>query len=144
MSKTIDEKVVSMQFDNRQFEKNVHTSMSTLDKLKKSLNLSDSAKGLENISASAKKVDMGPLTSGVETVRAKFSAMEVVAVTALANITNSAVNAGKRLVSSLTIDQVANGWSKYEQKTASVQALINATGKSIDEVNGYLEQLMWF
>ena len=144
MSKTIDEKVVSMQFDNRQFEKNVHTSMSTLDKLKKSLNLSDSAKGLENISASAKKVDMGPLTSGVETVRAKFSAMEVVAVTALANITNSAVNAGKRLVSSLTIDQVATGWSKYEQKTASVQALINATGKSIDEVNGYLEQLMWF
>ena len=144
MSKTIDEKVVSMQFDNRQFEKNVHTSMSTLDKLKKSLNLSDSAKGLENISASAKKVDMGPLTSGVETVRAKFSAMEVVAVTALANITNSAVNAGKRLVSSLTIDQVATGWSKYEQKTASVQALINATGKSIDEVNDYLEQLMWF
>ena len=144
MSKTIDEKVVSMQFDNRQFEKNVHTSMSTLDKLKKSLNLSDSAKGLENISESAKKVDMGPLTSGVETVRAKFSAMEVVAVTALANITNSAVNAGKRLVSSLTIDQVANGWSKYEQKTASVQALINATGKSIDEVNSYLEQLMWF
>ena len=144
MSKTIDEKVVSMEFDNRQFEKNVHTSMSTLDKLKKSLNLSDSAKGLENISASAKKVDMGPLTSGVETVRAKFSAMEVVAVTALANITNSAVNAGKRLVSSLTIDQVSAGWSKYEQKTASVQALINATGKSIDEVNGYLEQLMWF
>ena len=144
MSKTIDEKVVSMQFDNRQFEKNVHTSMSTLDKLKKSLNLSDSAKGLENISVSAKKVDMGPLTSGVETVRAKFSAMEVVAVTALANITNSAVNAGKRLVSSLTIDQVATGWSKYEQKTASVQTIMNATGKSIDEVNAYLEKLMWY
>ena len=144
MSKTIDEKVVSMQFDNRQFEKNVHTSMSTLDKLKKSLNLSDSAKGLENISTSAKKVDMGPLTSGVETVRAKFSAMEVVAVTALANITNSAVNAGKRLVSSLTIDQVATGWSKYEQKTASVQTIMNATGKSIDEVNAYLEKLMWY
>ena len=144
MSKTIDEKVVSMQFDNRQFEKNVHTSMSTLDKLKKSLNLSDSAKGLENISASAKKVDMGPLTSGVETVRAKFSAMEVVAVTALANITNSAVNAGKRLVSSLTIDQVSAGWSKYEQKTASVQTIMNATGKSIEEVNAYLEKLMWY
>ena len=144
MSKTIDEKVVSMQFDNSQFEKNVHTSMSTLDKLKKSLNLSDSAKGLENISASARKVDMGPLTSGVETVRAKFSAMEVVAVTALANITNSAVNAGKRLVSSLTIDQVTAGWSKYEQKTASVQTIMNATGKSIDEVNAYLEKLMWY
>lgn len=144
MSKTIDEKVVSMQFDNSKFEKNVQTSMSTLDKLKAKLNLSDSAKGLENINASVKKVDMNPLANGVETVRAKFSAMEVIAVTALANITNSAVNAGKNLVSSLTIDQVTAGWQKYEQKTSSVQTIMNATGKSIDEVNSYLEKLMWY
>ncbi len=144
MSKTIDEKVVSMQFDNSKFEKNVQTSMSTLDKLKAKLNLSDSAKGLENINASVKKVDMNPLANGVETVKAKFSAMEVIAVTALANITNSAVNAGKRLVSSLTIDQVTSGWQKYTDKTSSVQTIMNATGKSIDEVNSYLAKLMWY
>ena len=39
MSKTIDEKVVEMRFDNKQFEYNVATSMSTIEKLKKSLKL---------------------------------------------------------------------------------------------------------
>ena len=132
MSKQVDERVVSMQFDNKNFEKNVSTSMSTLDKLKHSLNFKDSEKSLQNLSKST------------EEVRAKFSALDVVAITALSNITNSAINAGKKLISSLTIDQVTAGWSKYEQKTASVQTILNATGKSIDEVNAYLEKLMWY
>ena len=93
MSRTIDEKVVEMRFDNRQFESNVKTSMSTLDKLKQSLKLTDAAKGFESVNNAAKSFDISPLSSGVETVKAKFSALEVMAVTALANITNSAVNA---------------------------------------------------
>ena len=144
MSKTVDERVVSMRFDNSQFEANVRTSMSTLDKLKQSLNFKGASKGLDNLNSSVKNVNMSALSSGIETVKAKFSALEVVGVTALANITNSAVNAGKRLVSSLTIDQVTAGWSKYEEKTASVQAIMNATGKSIEEVNTYLDELMWY
>ena len=144
MSKTIDEKVVSMQFDNRNFESNVKTSLSTLDKLKQSLHLKGASKGLEDVGAAAKNCDLSPISKGVEAAKVKFSAMEVVAVTALANITNSAINTGKRLVSSLTIDQVTAGWSKYEQKTASVQTIMNSTGKTIDEVNGYLDELMWY
>lgn len=144
MSKTIDERVVEMRFDNKQFESNVATSMSTLEKLKRSLKFDGASKGLEDINSAAKRVNMDGLGGAVESVKAKFSALDVVAVTALANITNSAVNAGKRLVSSLTIDQVTAGWSKYEQKTASVQTIMNATGKSIEAVNGYLDKLMWF
>lgn len=144
MSRTIDEKVVEMKFDNKQFENNVQTSLSTLDKLKQSLKLTGASKGLENVNAAAKSVDMSKLSESVGTVQAKFSAMEIVAVTAIANITNSAVNAGKRLVKSLSLDQVIGGWTKYEQKTASVQTIMNATGKSIDEVNQYLNKLMWF
>lgn len=144
MSKTIDERVVEMRFDNRQFEKNVQTSMSSIDKLNQKLDFKGASKGFENINRAAQKVDMSTLNKSVDTVHAKFSALEVMAVTALANITNSAVNAGKRLVKSLSIDQVTAGMSKYEQKTASVQTIMNATGKSIDEVNGYLEKLMWF
>ena len=144
MSKTIDERVVEMRFDNKQFESNVATSMSTLDKLKRSLKFDGASKGLEDINSAAKRVNMDGLGGAVESVKAKFSALDVVAVTALANITNSAVNAGKRLISSLTIDQVTAGWSKYEQKTASVQTIMNATGKSIEAVNGYLDKLMWF
>jgi len=144
MSRTIDSRVVEMQFNNRQFESNVKTSMSTLDKLKQSLNFTGASKGLENISTAAKNVNMSGLSNAVQTVHAKFSALEVMAITALTNITNSAINAGKRLVKSLTIDQVTAGWTKYEQKTSSVQTIMNATGKSLDEVNGYLDKLMWF
>ena len=144
MSKTIDERVVSMEFDNSRFEKNVKTTMSTLDKLKQKLNLSGASKGLENVSDAARRCDISPLSRGVETVKARFSAMEVMAVTALANITNSAVNAGKQLAKSLTVDQITSGWNKYEQKTSSVQTIMNSTGKSIDEVNEYLNKLMWF
>ena len=144
MSRQVDERVVSMQFDNRNFEKNVSKSMSTLDKFKQKLNLTGASKGLENVNAAAQKVDMKGLASGVETVSAKFSALEVMGVTALANITNSAVNAGKNLAKSLSIDQIMAGYSKYDQKTASVQTIMNATGKTIDEVNTYLNKLMWF
>lgn len=144
MSKTVDERVVEMRFDNRQFEQNVATTMSTLDKFKQKLNFRGATRGLDEVGAAASKVDMRGLGSGVETVTAKFSALQVMGVTALANITNSAVNIGKRIVSALTIDQVRKGWEKYEQKTASVQTIMNATGKSIEEVNGYLDKLMWY
>ena len=144
MSTEVDQRVVEMRFDNKHFESNVATSMSTLDKLKRALNLDGASKGLENINSSANKVNMSGLASSVEVVRAKFSALEVVGVTALANITNSAVNAGKNMVKSLSVDQITSGWNKYGQKTASVQTIMNATGKSIDEVNTYLDRLMWF
>lgn len=144
MSTTIDQQVVEMRFDNRQFESNVSTTMSTLDKLKQKLQFDGASKGLENVNSAARKVDMSVLSNGAEAVRVKFSALEVAGVTALANITNSAVNAGKNLVKSLSVDQIASGWNKYGQKTASVQTIMNATGKSIDEVNQYLDKLMWF
>ena len=143
MSRTVDERVVEMRFDNKHFESNVATSMSTLDKLKQKLNLSGASKGLEDIDAAAKKVDMSGLSGAAETVKLKFSAMEVVAVTALANITNQAVNAGKRLVSSLSVDQITAGWQKYADKTTSVATLV-AQGNAIEDVNAQLDRLNWF
>ena len=141
MSKQVDERVVSMQFDNKHFESNVQTTMSTLDKLKQKLNLSGASKGLEDINAAAKKTDMSVLANGVETVRAKFSALQVMGVTALANITNSAVNAGKRIVKSLTIDPVTTGFNEYELKINSLQTIVASTGEKLSTVNKYLEEL---
>ena len=143
MSKTIDERVVEMRFDNKQFESNVATSMSTLEKLKKSLKLDDAAKGLESIDNAAKKVDMSGLGSGVESVKAKFSALDVVAVTALANITNQAVNTGIQLAKSLSVDQISAGWQKFADKTTSVATLV-AQGNAIEDVNAQLSRLNWF
>lgn len=141
MSKTIDERVVSMRFDNKNFESNVQTSLSTLDKLKRSLNLTGASKGLENINSAAKNVNMSSLGSAVETVRAKFSALEVMGVTALANITNSAVNAGKRMISALTIDPVKTGFNEYELKMDSIKTIMASTGESVETVNKYLDEL---
>ena len=144
MSKTIDERVVEMRFDNKNFESNVQTSMSTLDKLKQKLNLSGASKGLENINASAKNVNMSGLASGVETVRAKFSALEVIGVTALANITNSAVNAGKRMAKALTLDPVISGFKEYETQINAVQTILANTsskGTTLDQVNDALHEL---
>lgn len=144
MSMTIEQKVVEMRFDNKNFESNVATTMSTLDKLKKSLNLTGAAKGLENISSSAKKVDMSGMSTAVDTVRTKFSALEVMGVTALANITNSAVNAGKRIVSALTIDPVKTGFQEYETQLNAVQTILANTsskGSTLDDVNKALDEL---
>lgn len=141
MSKQVDQRVVEMRFDNQHFEKNVSTTMSTLDKLKQKLNFSGASKGLENLSASAKKIDMSGLAQGVQAVHNKFSALEVMGVTALANITNSAVNAGKRIVRSLTIDPVRTGWSEYELKMGSIQTIMASTGESLEAVNKYLNEL---
>lgn len=143
MSKTIDEKVVEMRFDNKQFESGVATSMSTLEKLKRSLKLDGAAKGLENIDSAAKKVDMSGLGGAVESIKLKFSALDVVAVTALANITNSAVNAGIQLAKSLSVDQVAAGWQKFSDKTTSVATLV-AQGNAIEDVTNQLDRLNWF
>lgn len=144
MSTTIDNRVVEMQFDNKHFESNVKTTLGTLDKLKQSLNLSGASKGLENVSAAAKKCDLAPMGSAVETVRYKFSALEVMAVTALANITNSAVNAGKRIASALTIAPIKSGLQEYETQINAVQTILANTqskGTTIDQVNAALDEL---
>ena len=141
MSKTIDERVVEMRFDNKQFESNVQTSLSTIEKLKKSLDMDGATKGLESIDSAAKKVDMSGLGSAVETVKTRFSALEIMAVTALANITNSVVNTGKQMLRSLAIEPISQGFEEYELKMGSIQTIMMSTGASLEEVNKYLQEL---
>lgn len=144
MSKTVDERVVEMRFDNKQFESNVQTSLSTIGKLKQSLDLRGASKGLENVSAAAKTCNLSGLTGAVETVQAKFSALEVMAVTALANITNSAVNAGKRLISALTIEPVRSGFEEYETQINAIQTILANTeskGSTLQDINQALDEL---
>lgn len=141
MSTTVDSRVVEMSFDNKNFESNVQTSLGTLDKLKQSLNLNGSAKGLENIDAAAKKVNIGMLGDAVETVKHKFSAFEVIAITALANITNSVVNAGKQMLRSLSLDPIMDGFKEYELKMDSVQTIMAGTGAPLETVMDKLNEL---
>lgn len=144
MSTTIDNKVVEMQFDNRQFERGVSQSMSTLDKLKQKLNFSGATRGLKELGDTARRTDMSGLAKGVEVVQAKFSALQVAGITALSNITNSAVNAGKRIASALTIDPIKTGFQEYETQMGAIQTILANTqskGSTLQDVNAALDEL---
>lgn len=144
MSQEIDQRVVEMRFDNAQFEKNSRDTMRTLDKLKEKLSFKGAAKGLEQVQAASENVDFSGMEKGLDTVQAKFSALDVIAFTALQRITDKVISTGEYMVKSLSVDQITSGWDKYNEKTSNVQTIMNATGKSIDQVNGYLNKLMWY
>ena len=144
MSATIDQRVVEMRFDNSHFEKNVSTTMSTLDKLKSKLNLSGASKGLTDINTAARGFGNTGLAGAVDTVTTRFSALQVMGVTALANITNSAINAGKNIVKALTIDPIKTGFSEYETKLGSIQTILANTehqGTTMNDVTRALNEL---
>ena len=141
MSTTIDQKVVEMRFNNQQFERNAQTSLNTLEKLKRSLDLRGASKGLESLNSAAKNHNIGVLGQAAEQVGVKFSAMQVIGTTALVNLTNSAMMAGKRIVKALTIDPVKTGFQEYELKMGSVQTIMASTGESLETVNQYLSEL---
>ena len=144
MSREVDQRVVEMRFDNAQFEKNTRESMKTLDRLQEKLQFKDVDKGFENIEKAQRNVNFDEMEGALDTLKVKFNALDVMAVAALTNITNKIVDTGERLVKSLSVDRVASGWNKYIEKTSNVQTIMNATGESIDNVNGYLNKLMWY
>lgn len=142
-----------MKFDNKQFESGVATSMNTLDRLKSKLNLKGAADGLKNVSSAVKNVDFSPMSTGLETVQAKFSAMEVVAMTAIYRITNSVMNMGKKLVSAVTITPIKDGFKEYETQMNAVQTILANTQKegtnvkivnsALDELNHYADKTIY-
>lgn len=132
MSTMIDERVVSMEFDNSDFERNVKTSMSTLDKLKKKLKFDDTADSFNELEKSSRRVKFNGINEALDATVTKFNTWAVVGKTAIERITNAAIDAGKTLVKSLSIDQITAGWTKYADKTAAVQTMMAAITKDAD------------
>ena len=139
----IDERVVEMRFDNKEFEKNVQTSIKTLDQLQDALKLEGSTRGLDELQRSANKFSMSGLIDSVNTVTDKFDALGVMGVTALVKITNQAIDAGEKLIKSLSVDNIAAGWDKFAEKTTAVGTLIGQN-YSMEEVNEQMARLNWF
>ena len=141
MSKSIDERVVEMQFDNQQFEKGISTSVKSLDKLKKSLKLDDAGRSFEKLERSAKNVRLDGLAASVDAISSKFTLMGRMSIAWMDNIAHAAVNAGKSIVNALTVNPVRSGFNEYELKMDSVKTIMNATGESVETVSKYLEEL---
>ena len=144
MSKVIDERVVAMKFDNSNFEKNVKTTIASVDKLKSSLNFSGAEKGLENISKAAGNVKLDSVAQSVESVKKQFSLLDIVGVTALVNLANTAVNSGKKIFKALTIAPITDGFGEYETKINSIQTImanVSSKGKTMEDVVKVLDKL---
>lgn len=141
---SIDQRVVQMSFDNRQFEQGVATTMGSLDKLNKSLQLQGATKGLSDVNEAAKGISLGNLASGVSDIADRFKTMSVIGITALTNITNKVVDAGIELAKSFTIDPVRDGFQNYETQINAVQTILAntaAAGTKLEDVNKVLAEL---
>lgn len=144
MSTEIDSKVVEMRFDNKHFERNVATTMSSLEKFKQKLNFKDHEKSFDGLTKAAKKVDLSSIGNSAEKVGLKFSALFTVADQTLRNITNSAEMYAKRIVSAFTIDPIKTGFQEYETQINSVQTILANTeskGSTLQDVNNALAEL---
>lgn len=148
MSTLVDERVVEMRFDNRDFEKNTKKSMSTIQKLKSSLNFSGVA---NSVNQSVNSVDMNPLIAGLEKTKETFSAWEIFVISAISNISNRLVNLGIETVKSFTIDRVSSGWQQFGEVTRATGTMIaQLTARGISEedaikqVNEAMEKFNWY
>lgn len=141
---SIDKRIVEMEFDNKQFERGVKTTSKTLSRFKKKLNMSESSKSLKQLNATGKEVDLSGIAKGVDTISNRFTTLGIVGVTALRNITNSALRAGKNIVSALTIDPVRMGLEEYETKMNAIKTILANTsvnGTTLNDVNAALKEL---
>lgn len=158
MSPVIDQRVVEMGFDNARFEKNVHTSISTLDKLKAALNLDGATKGISNIESAFNKLNLGNVSSAVDKIAERFSAMGIIGMRVLENLTDKAMELGKKLMDFAVLEPMSAGWTKYADKTTAVQTIMAATqdtweesarslgfvGDQMEFVNSQMDKLNWF
>lgn len=141
---SIDKRITEMRFDNAQFERGIAQSMKSLDKLQEKLGMKEASVGIDELHKRLQTVSLASLAQSVGDISKRFTTLGIVGVTAIQNITNSAINAGKQMARSLSVDQLSAGFGKYEQKMSSVQTIMNATGLSIEQVSKHLDDLMWF
>ena len=139
----IDERVVKMVFDSAKFEKGIAKTMELLDKFQNALLLKGASTGLDNLEKSIGSFDMNGLNRAIDTVSDRFSTLGIIGTTALIKITNQAIDAGEHLLKSLSIDQVAEGWKKFGDKTSSVGTLVSQ-GNDLEFVNKQMDRLNWF
>jgi tape measure domain-containing protein len=142
----IEERVVAMKFDGNQFLSGIQASLTALDKLNKGLKMQEGTKGLQNLGAAA-QAQHGALKNveaGIQGIADKFKAMGVVGMAALSNVTNQAIFAGQRIVKSLTLQPIMDGFREYETNINSIQTILSntqAAGTKLKDVTTALDEL---
>lgn len=150
---SVDNRIVKMGFENSQFENGAKTTMNTLERLKSSLNFDKAASAFSSIAEGAKHVNLEPIAESIENVSQKFSFMDVMGVTAMAKISNAAIDTGVKMAKALTIDPITAGFSEYETKMGAITTIMTNTkkhgttledvGVALDELNEYADQTIY-
>lgn len=141
MSKTIDEKVVALKFNKKQFEAGVDSSLKKIDDLNKGLKLEGASKNLEKVAKTAGEMDMSKMEVSIDKVSAKIGFLNQIAITFVERMTNGLIDMGKNIADTFAIRPVTTGFQEYELKMNSVQTIMASTGASIGTVSNYLEEL---
>jgi tape measure domain-containing protein len=140
----VDDRVVSMSFENGRFESGVSSTLSSLDKLKAALKFDGASKGLDTLEAKSGRINFGPMSSAVDSVSGKFTALATAAGVVLGGIATKAISAGASVVKSFTLGPITAGLSEYETNLNSVQTILAntaASGAKLKDVNKALAEL---
>lgn len=155
MNKELEQKIVEMKFDNSDFEQKVAQSLVTLKQLKESTKMEDAGKGLENLSKSAKSLDLSHIADGIDKLNARFSNLGIVGMTIMQRLTNAAMDLGKQFTNALT-EAPRGGMQTYESFISATKQLSNsakdanalpvtleAVNKALDQLNDYSDKTIY-
>lgn len=133
MSKSYDDRIVRMGFDNSKFESNASKTMSTLDKLNEKLKLKGATEGSNNIQRSIDAVNFASMERAIMSIERRFSTLGVVGMNVIGQITNGIVGSVKQLEAA-TIGQIkSGGWSRA-MNIANAKFQIEGLGFAWEEV----------
>lgn len=141
MSKTIDEKVVEMRFDNRNFEKNVQVSLNTLDKLKEKVDMSKHTKSFDALGKAANRVSFDKMGKSIDAVKVKLSAMQIVGATVLSRLTNQVLNFTKK-VENVVKDSLIGGGIRRAQNIENAHFMLQGLLKDEEKVQAVMADAM--
>ena len=140
---TIDERVVSLKMNNKQFLSAIKESASSMDRLKESLKMEGAANGLKRMGEIAKNTTLGDLARSAVDAASNMSVMQGIGLTALGGIGAAALSAGKSMLQSF-IQPAIDGFKEYETQINAVQTILANTsqnGTTLDQVNASLDEL---
>lgn len=133
MSKSYDDRIVRMGFDNAKFEKNASQTMGTLDKLNEKLKLKGATEGSNNIQRSIDAVNFASMERAIMSIERRFSTLGVVGMNVIGQITNGIIGSVKQLEAA-TIGQIkSGGWSRA-MNIANAKFQIEGLGFAWEEV----------
>lgn len=137
----VDNRIVSMKFDNAQFEKGVSTSIKSIGDLNKALEFEGVSDSFDKISRAANKIDFSGAEQNANNFFDNLSIKGIAKISLISNLISDVYTKGKKLINDIFVAPRKDGFNEYELKMGSVQTIIASTGATLDEVNGYLDEL---